>query len=89
MKYTLFIIWLFFMAACSSSSKITVDRDEIPDWGLGPFVRDTLAPLLGSDTASVFYCPVTGKVIPWEDKSLLCASAAVKDGKVFIHYRCE
>jgi predicted GH43/DUF377 family glycosyl hydrolase len=37
----------------------------------------------------VFYCPVTGKVIPWEDKSLLCASAAVKDGKVFIHYRCE
>lgn len=62
---------------------------EIPSWGLGPFTRDDGADHIGARTGSVFACPVTGKVIPWENKDVLCAAAVVKDGKVYLFYRAE
>lgn len=62
---------------------------EIPDWGLGPFVRDDGAGHIGAKAESVFNCPVTGKAIPWENKDVLCAAAVVKDGKVYLFYRAE
>jgi len=61
----------------------------IPSWGLGPFVRDDGAEPIGARPDSVFLCPVTGKVIPWENKDVLCAAAVVKDGKVYLFYRAE
>ena len=32
---------------------------------------------------------VLRKVIPWENKDVLCAAAVVKDGKVYLFYRAE
>jgi predicted GH43/DUF377 family glycosyl hydrolase len=61
----------------------------IPDWGLGPFVRDDGADHIGPRPESAFPCPVTGKVIPWENKDILAPSAVVKDGQVFLLYRAE
>ena len=67
----------------------TAANANIPAWGLGPFVRDDGADHIGARSESVFPCPVTGKVIPWENKDVLCAAAVVKDGKVFLFYRAE
>jgi predicted GH43/DUF377 family glycosyl hydrolase len=61
----------------------------IPSWGLGPFVRDDGADHIGALPNSVFACPISGKTIPWENKSVLCAAAVVKENKVFLFYRAE
>ena len=73
----------------ADASAANVAKTGIPSWGLGPFVRDDGADHIGAKAESVFPCPVTGKVIPWENKDVLCAAAVVKDGKVFIFYRAE
>lgn len=67
----------------------TVKEQGIPSWGLGPFVRDDEADHIGAKPNSVFACPISGRIIPWENKSVLCAAAVVKDNKVFIFYRAE
>jgi predicted GH43/DUF377 family glycosyl hydrolase len=67
----------------------TLDRAAIPAWGLGPFVRDDGADHIRANAKSVFPCPIRGKIIPWEDKDILCAAAVVKDNKVFLFYRAE
>jgi len=61
----------------------------IPKWGLGPFLRDDGADHIGARAASIFPCPVTGTVIPWENKDVLRPAAVVKDGQVFVLYRAE
>jgi len=71
-----------------NSGAIAKER-SIPPWGLGPFVRDDGADHIGAKADSVFACPISGRVIPWENKSVLCAAAVVKDNKVFIFYRAE
>jgi len=57
--------------------------------GIGPFVRDDGADHIGAKADSMFPCPISGKIIPWENKSVLCAGAVVKDNKVFMFYRAE
>jgi beta-1,2-mannosidase len=73
----------------SCGPQIKVDREAIPDWGLGPFERDTTAPLFGSEGNRTFDCPITRKPVKWEEKGVLCACAVVKDGKVYLFYRAE
>ena len=73
-------------AAISQSDK---DHSAIPEWGLGPFVRDDGADRLGPIGTTEFKCPVSGQAVKWEAKDLLCAAAVVKDGKVYMFYRAE
>ena len=75
-----------------SGKSAGASRDQmfgVPSWGLGPFVRDDGADHIGAKANSVFQCPITGKLIPWENKDILCAAAVVKYGKVFLFYRAE
>lgn len=81
------IISIILFQGCVPQNKI--DREAIPEWGLGPFVRDTTAPLLGAESNSTFECPITKSPVKWEEKGVLCACAAVKDGKVYLFYRAE
>ena len=86
MKYL--ITLLIFLAGCQPAHK-TIDREAIPEWGLGPFVRDEGADRLGPIPESVFHCPVMEKEVQWEGKDLLCAAAVVREGKVYLFYRAE
>ena len=52
-------------------------------------MRDDGADILGPSPESAFHCPIQKRDVPWEDKQLLCATAAVKDGKVYLLYRAE
>jgi predicted GH43/DUF377 family glycosyl hydrolase len=76
-------------AASRTASAAPASISGVPSWGLGPFLRDDGADHMGAHPQSTFPCPVTGRVIPWEDKDVLCAAAVVKDGKVFLFYRAE
>jgi len=77
------------LAEAAGAGEPAAKSSEIPSWGLGPFVRDDGADHIGARAESVFACPVIGKVIPWENKDVLCAAAVVKNGKVFLYYRAE
>ena len=81
------VISIILFQDCHTERK--VNREEIPDWGLGPFKRDTTAPLFGAMSNSIFECPITQAPVKWEGKGVLCACAVVKDGKVYLFYRAE
>lgn len=81
------LLSVILLQLCQPQNKI--DRNAIPEWGLGPFVRDTTAPLFGSLSNSSFECPITQSPVKWEEKGVLCACAVVKDGKVYLFYRAE
>jgi predicted GH43/DUF377 family glycosyl hydrolase len=63
---------------------------EVPDWGLGPFTRPAdINPIIAPNTNSSFTCPMSGKVVPWENQHTFNLSAVVKDNKVYVVYRAE
>ena len=76
-------------SACQQSRAAEASAASIANWQLGPFVRDDGADILGPNPASTFHCPIQKQDVPWEDKQVLCATAAVKDGKVYLLYRAE
>lgn len=86
-NFVFIIISVALLQVCQPQVK--VDRSAIPEWGLGPFVRDTTAPLIGASSNSSFVCPITKAPVKWEEKGVLCACATVKDGKVYLFYRAE
>lgn len=60
------------------------------DWTLGPFQRVNEAnPCLAPTESGVFYCPVSKEEVHWENKDVICAAAAVRNGKVNMLYRAE
>jgi beta-1,2-mannosidase len=50
---------------------------------------DSLNPLLGPDSTTVFHCPVRHEDVLWEAKDVFNPTAVVKDGKVYLLYRAE
>jgi predicted GH43/DUF377 family glycosyl hydrolase len=79
-------------ALAAAKPKVVVGRTEtdgVPDWGLGPFVRDEGADSIKTDANSIFQCPVRKSDVRWEEQAVLCAGAVVKDNKVYVLYRAE
>jgi hypothetical protein len=79
-------------APAAAKPKVVVgptETDGVPDWGLGPFVRDEGADFIKTDANSIFKCPVRKSDVRWEEQAVLCAGAVVKDNKVYILYRAE
>ena len=84
------LVVLLLLGAISQPSRATQPAaPNVADWQLGPFVRDDGADILGPNPESTFHHPMQKQDVPWEDKQVLCAAAAVKDGKVYLLYRAE
>ena len=67
-----------------------VSQQKEKPWMIGPFEKvDSLNPIMGRDTTTLFYCPVRKKMLHWEAKDVFNPTAVVKDGKVFMLYRAE
>lgn len=77
-----------FIISCQQLKKVDYDSGAIPKWGMGPFVRDTLAPLFGT-SSNTFLCPITKSMNAWEEKSVFNSANVVKDDKVIMIYRAE
>ena len=76
---------------CLSTPVMAAERDgnALPEWGIGPFVRDDGADHIGPLAESTFRCSVLNEMVKWECDSVLCAGAVVKDGKVYVLYRAR
>jgi predicted GH43/DUF377 family glycosyl hydrolase len=61
----------------------------VPSWGLGPFIRCPENPLIQPSSGPTFFCPILKTNVPWMQKNIVGAAAAVRDGKVYWLYRSE
>lgn len=77
------------MAAFSQSKQEGVPCKSLPEWAMGEFVRPVDYPVIEPNSESVFFCPMRGEEIRWEDNDTFNPAAVVKDGKIHVLYRAE
>lgn len=71
---------LILMASCSSVST---------DWVIGPFERLVEDAVIKPDTAKVFFCPMRGEMVKWQESDTFNPAATLKDGKMVVLFRSE
>lgn len=93
MKRTAYIVLLIFLlTSCyreQGNQQQETSKTEA-DWRMLNFVKvDSLNPILQPSTSQRFHCPVSDKVVQWEERNVLNPSAVVRDGKVYMIYRAQ
>lgn len=68
------------LASCSSTGQ---------DWVIGPFERLVEDAVIKPDTTKVFFCPMRGEVVKWQESDTFNPAATLKDGKMVILFRSE
>lgn len=53
------------------------------------FYKPSENPILRADSSFTFFCPVKQQTVRWQRADVFNPGAIVKDGKVFLLYRCE
>ncbi len=78
---------LFFLIALSLSTcavqKMSRSIDQLS------FYKPAENPILRADSSFTFFCPVKKQTVRWQRADVFNPGAIVKDGKVFLLYRCE
>jgi predicted GH43/DUF377 family glycosyl hydrolase len=78
---------LFFLIAISLSTcavqKMSRSIDQLS------FYKPAENPILRADSSFTFFCPVKKQTVRWQRADVFNPGAIVKDGKVFLLYRCE
>ena len=78
---------LFFMSAsliadvCTGQKKLDID--------INGFYKPAENPIIKADSSYIFKDPVTNKLVRWQRADVFNPAAIIKDGKVFLLYRCE
>lgn len=87
----LFILILILLIGCKEATTEQIDKPESSQsWAMLNFVKaDSLNPILKPGSSLNFDCPVSKKVVNWEEKNVLNPSAIIKDGKVYMVYRAQ
>lgn len=83
-----FLFCLFPFISLAEGSDPTSDL-ILPFWAMGPFVRPVDHPIIEPNDANLFFCPMRGEEIRWEDNDTFNPAAVVKDNKIQILYRAE
>ena len=79
---------IILLLCCSAG--MLAERNTLPKWALGGFVRpEGVNPLVSPVDNTQFLCPMTGVKVKWECADTFNPAAVVKDGKVCILYRAE
>jgi predicted GH43/DUF377 family glycosyl hydrolase len=90
MKFRYLIIVAFLMSGCHNTANVTPVPEDKEAWTLSGFVKaDSINPILEPSAGQVFNCPVSGKLVNWEERNVLNPSAVVRDGKVYMIYRAQ
>ncbi len=79
MKSNLFFLVIFLVASCATPQQIDVTSFTKPDEN----------PILRADSSYVFDCPMKKQPVRWQRADVFNPGAVVKDGKVYMLYRCE
>ena len=84
---------LFFVAVIFAACKQTpnnVTKNIESEWAMLHFVKaDSVNPIMRPDSSQAFTCPVSKRMVHWEERNVLNPSAVVKDGKVYLIYRAQ
>lgn len=84
------LIFCLILTGCSYATPKESGTEKSKDWALTGFIKaDSLNPILSPSPDQVFECPVSRKVVRWEERNVLNPSAVVKDGKVWLIYRAQ
>lgn len=59
------------------------------DWMIGPFTRPVSDAIISPDTTKVFFCPMRGKEVRWQESDTFNPAAVLKDGKICVLFRSE
>lgn len=85
-KLNLLLLLVSFLSACSGGQKALSGTG----WMFQSIERlDDYNPLMEPDSHSEYYCPLRGKRVNWEEKSVFNPTAVVKDGRVWMLYRAQ
>lgn len=84
------LIYLFLNLFLFSSAQSDQNRNILPDWALGGFVRPVgVGPVINPNPASTFFCPMNQTQVNWEESDTFNPAAVVKDGEIYVLYRAE
>lgn len=75
---------VFFAALCCGCAT----QRQLPVSAL-TFYKPAENPILRADSSFTFFCPVKQQTVRWQRADVFNPGAIVKDGKVFLLYRCE
>ena len=73
------LILLVFLTSCQLPKEIAVEN----------FVKPKENPILKADSSFSFFDPIKKETVRWQKADVFNPAAIVKDGKVFLLYRCE
>lgn len=77
------IIFIFF--SCNN-----IKKEYAVSFPMDEFIRlENVNPVIDSDTASLFYCPMNETDVHWEEGDIFNPGAVVKEGKINLLYRAE
>ncbi|MFN8354676.1 MAG: glycoside hydrolase family 130 protein [Spirosomataceae bacterium] len=62
---------------------------SVPAIPVNTFTKPAENPILRADSSFIFFCPVKKTIVKWQKADVFNPAAIVKDGKVFLLYRCE
>ncbi len=72
-----------------ATDPLPATQGVLPVWAMGPFVRPVDYPVISPDSTTLFFCPMRGEEIRWEDNDTFNPAAVVKEDKIQILYRAE
>ena len=84
------LIYFFLNFFLFSYAQLEENRNILPDWALGGFVRpEGVNPIIEPNPASTFFCPMSQAQVKWEESDTFNPAAVVKDGEIYVLYRAE
>ena len=79
-KYFVFIHLTVAVFSCTSKPGVNIDVTS--------FKKTDLNPILKADSTFVFFDPIKKDTVRWQRADVFNPAAIVKDGKVYLLYRC-
>ncbi len=91
MKNIITMLLLLLIVSCKKSNpEVVTAIKKSNDWAMLDFIKvDSINPILAPESSQIFSCPVSKKIVHWEERNVLNPSAIVKDGKVYLIYRAQ
>lgn len=84
------LIFSFLSFFLFASAQSELNRNVLPDWALGGFVRPSgIGTIINPDATSTFFCPMNQTQVKWEESDTFNPAAVVKDGEIVVLYRAE
>jgi beta-1,2-mannosidase len=81
MKKLLLFLVASLMCGCNAN--------QSPVWNTANFTKPPENPILGRDSTFTFFCPMKKDTVHWQKADVFNPAAIVRDGKMYLLYRCE